>query len=113
VPTVGWPAKGISYSGQKIRIRRQHENGFRQVELARDRLHPRGVETLGVEHDSQRIAFQRRAGEDVEQHIAASGHHGLHHPMPIHSPAANRRSIELRGKTQSPACGRARKMNQI
>ncbi len=46
-----------------------HEHGLGKIELARDRLHPRVVEALGVEHHGERIAGERRIGEDVEQMI--------------------------------------------
>jgi len=39
--------------------RLKDEDAFGQVEFARDRLHARGVESVGAEHDRQRIARQR------------------------------------------------------
>ena len=74
MPTVGCPANGISLAGVKMRtravcarlLRLQHEHGLGQVELARDRLHARAVQPVGVEHDGQRIAGEARVGEDVE-----------------------------------------------
>ena len=54
-------------------VRRHHEHGLGQVELARDRLHARGLEALPVEDDGERIAGERVAGEDVEGG-EASGH---------------------------------------
>ena len=52
--------------------RREHEYGLGQVELARDRLHPRVVEAVGVEHDGERVAGERRLGEHVEKAIGAA-----------------------------------------
>jgi hypothetical protein len=45
----------------------EDEYGFGQVELGRDRLHGGIVEAFGVEHDGERIAGERRLGEDVER----------------------------------------------
>ena len=55
--------------------RRQHEHGLRQIELASDRLHARVVEPLGVEHDRERIAGERRLGEHIDDAIGAA--HGV------------------------------------
>ena len=38
----------------------------------RDRLHPRVVEAVGVEHDGERVAGERRLGEHVEKAIGAA-----------------------------------------
>ena len=52
--------------------RREHEHGLGQIELAGDRLHPRVVEAVGVEHDGERVAGERRLGEHVEKAIGAA-----------------------------------------
>ena len=36
------------------------EDRLRQIELARDRLHRRVIEAIGIEHDGQRISGERR-----------------------------------------------------
>ncbi len=50
---------------------RQHEDRLRQIELARDRLHRLAVETLGIEHDGERVPGKRPVGEYVEDFVAA------------------------------------------
>ena len=52
--------------------RLKDEDCLRQIEFAGDRLHPRVVEPVGVEHDGERVARQRRLGEHVEQAIGAA-----------------------------------------
>ena len=68
-------AGGEDANGRRVdRIARlEHEHGLGQIELAGDRLHARVVEPVGVEHDGERIAAERRIGEHVEQAIGA-GH---------------------------------------
>lgn len=51
--------------------RRQHEYGFRQIELASDGSHARGIESVRIEYHGERIAGERLIGEDVEREIAA------------------------------------------
>ena len=46
---------------------RLHEDGFRQVELARDGLHLGVGEAIGIQHDGQRIAGETAIGENVER----------------------------------------------
>ena len=48
-------------------VRRENEDGFGQVELARDRLHAGVGEAVGVQYDRQRIAGKSRVGEHVER----------------------------------------------
>jgi hypothetical protein len=48
--------------------RLQYERRFRQVELARDGLHPLGVEAVGAEHDRQRIPCERQVSEHIDQY---------------------------------------------
>ena len=50
-------------------LRLQHEHRLGQVELARDRLHARAVEPVGVEHHRQRVAAEALVGEHVEDVI--------------------------------------------
>ena len=52
--------------------RREHEHGLGQIELAGDRLHARVVEAVGVEHDGERVAGERRLGEHVEKAVGAA-----------------------------------------
>jgi hypothetical protein len=47
------------------------EDGLRQVELGRDRLHAGVVEAFGIEHHGERVAGERPVGEDVEDGVAA------------------------------------------
>src|SRR3954451_12633878 len=47
--------------------RRKDEHGLRVIELVRNRLHGAGVETLGVEHDRERIAGKSTVGEYVKR----------------------------------------------
>ena len=74
VPSEGWPAKGISYVGVKIRI----EYAPLPVTVGNvvslrftsrcDRLHARlGA---GLEHDARRVARERAIGEDVDGAVA-------------------------------------------
>jgi hypothetical protein len=44
-------------------------------ELAGDLLHARVVETLGVEHDRERVAGERRLGKHIDDAIGAA--HGV------------------------------------
>ena len=53
---------------------RLHEGGLGQVGPAGDPLHLVGVEIVGLEHDSDRIAEKRRVGEHVDLHEAACTH---------------------------------------
>ncbi len=55
-------------------LRWQHENGFRQVELARDRLHGRFVEPVCVHHDGKLVPRQGLVGEHVVEEIFPSSH---------------------------------------
>ena len=54
------------------RSRRQHEHRLRQIELARDGLHRRSVETVRLQHDRERIAGKALVGEHVERDEAAA-----------------------------------------
>ena len=70
-PSVGWPAKGISKVGVKMRtcaspFGRQDERRLGQVELQCQRLHRRVVHAARIFEDGQRIAGERRLGEDVD-----------------------------------------------
>jgi hypothetical protein len=56
---------------------RQDEHGLRQVELARNRLHLRRVEAIGVKHHGQRIAGQTLGGENIIDRKSAR-HGGTH-----------------------------------
>jgi hypothetical protein len=47
---------------------REHEHRLRMVELARDRLHRRRLQSIAVEHDGERIAGEAPVGEHVERH---------------------------------------------
>ena len=51
-------------------LRRQHEHRLGKVEFAGDPLHRHIVEPIAVENDCERIAFQDRLGEDVENRVA-------------------------------------------
>ena len=55
--------------------RRDDEHRFGKIELARDLLHARVVEAVGVEHHRERVAGERRIGEDVER-VVVSAHGG-------------------------------------
>jgi hypothetical protein len=46
----------------------QDEYRFGQIEFPRDRLHARLLQTIGIDHDRQRIAAQSRLREDVKGH---------------------------------------------
>ena len=50
------------------------EGGLRQVELASDCLHARGVQTDGVHHHRKRIARQRRVAENIHDYIIEGPH---------------------------------------
>ena len=56
--------------GMRRVFRREHEDRLRQIELARDRLHRRVIETVRIEHDGERISRERAIGEDVEDFVA-------------------------------------------
>ena len=66
MPTLGWPANGISAVRVKMRtrawwlrvVRGQDEGGFRQVELGRDGLHLGVGQAGGVGEDGERIAAE-------------------------------------------------------
>jgi hypothetical protein len=45
----------------------EHEHRFRMIELARDDLHRRVVDAVGVKHHAERIAGKAFGGEDVER----------------------------------------------
>ena len=47
--------------------RLEDEHGLGQVELGGDRLHAGVVESIGVEHDGEGIASERRLGEHIER----------------------------------------------
>ncbi len=55
--------------GVRLVLRLQHEHRLRQVELARDGLHRRRIQPVGVEHDRQRVAAEPLVGEDIENVI--------------------------------------------
>ena len=86
VPTLGWPANGISLvDGEDAHLRvmggiarRQHEGRLGIVELGRDRLHLRGREPAGIQHHGERIAAEGAVGEDVHGDIAS-----LHSYLPF------------------------------
>jgi hypothetical protein len=56
--------------------RREQEGRLAQMGPARERLHPRIVERVGAVHDGERIALQRRRGEDIEL-VEAKGRHQI------------------------------------
>ena len=62
-------------------LRRQDEGGFRQVELARKRLHGGGIERAAIFDDGQRVARQACAAgrEHVENAVAEFHGEGLFH----------------------------------
>ena len=51
--------------------RLENEHGLGEIEFARDRLQARIVKPLRVDDDRERIAGERRLGEDVEREEAA------------------------------------------
>ena len=81
MPSVGWPAKGSSIAGVKIRIRtsasalrRQHEDGLGEVHLLRQRLHRQRVEIARVGEDGELVPGERDVGEDVGDDVAEAPH---------------------------------------
>ena len=75
VPIVGWPAKGSSRSGVKMRTRAECAGfcGF-STNTVSDRLSSRAMvcicsplESIGVDDDGQRIAAETAIGEHVER----------------------------------------------
>ena len=52
-------------------VGRQHENGLREVELARNALHGDRTEPFRIEHDGERVSRQRTIREDVKDLVAA------------------------------------------
>ena len=78
VPTVGWPAKFISFDGREDAharrragaSRRKDEGRLGEVRLARDpSASSRRREAGRVVKDRQRVAFERRLGEDVDDPV--------------------------------------------
>lgn len=59
--------------------RREQERRFRQVRPAREPLHARVVEPLGVGHDGHRVAATRLCTEDIELGECAA-HDAVHAP---------------------------------
>ena len=55
---------------------RHHEDGLRQVELARDGLHLQRRQAIGVQHHRQRVAGEAAVGEDV-QGVEREGHRAI------------------------------------
>src|SRR5262249_6192821 len=49
------------------RLRLEHEHGLRMAELARDRLHRGIAQSIGVEHDGERITGEPLLGEYIER----------------------------------------------
>ena len=92
VPTVGWPAKGSSRAGVKI-LRLAVLGRFRGArdETVSERLNSAAIACMrassrpsAIEHDCERIAGERRLGEDVEREEAAR-----HRPGPLFPIAAS------------------------
>ena len=89
VPTLGWPANGISERTVKMRtcaslphqLRRQHKGGLGIIELGGDGLHLRGRQPSGIQHDGQRIAAEGAVGKNVDGDIAPL-HVEYSHPYP-------------------------------
>ena len=54
--------------------RREHEDGLREAELERERLHRLRVEIAGVGEHGELVARERRVGEDVGDHVAERAH---------------------------------------
>jgi len=54
---------------------RHHEHRLGQVELPRDRLHPRLVEAVAIEDHGERVAGEGPVGEHVQDGVAP-GHRG-------------------------------------
>ena len=52
------------------------ERRLRQVRLARQRLHRGVVDPVGAGEHRERIALERRGGEDVDDHVAKRAHVG-------------------------------------
>ena len=48
-------------------FRLHHEDGFRQVELAGDRLHLLRGQSIGAEHHRQRISAEAAVGENIKR----------------------------------------------
>ena len=66
-------------------LRRQHEGGLGEIELAGDRLHLRRGQSAPVEHHGKRIAAERPVGEHVDGHEIQS-HGGTRKELPSPSP---------------------------
>ena len=66
-------------------VRRQHEHGLGQIELASDRLHGGGVEPGGLQHDGERIAGEAAIGEHIEGGEASPHGTGPDRWAPQHS----------------------------
>ena len=75
-----------------------HEDRFGQIELARDDLHACGIETLGIEHDGQRVPGEALRRENVERSKAPA-----HRVLPI----AARFEVKLR-RSLSAKCSAVR-----
>src|SRR5215213_7195696 len=63
-------------------VRRQHEHGLGQVELAGNFLHRRRVKPFGIEHHGERVAGERSGREHVEGDEAAGHGASWRAPLP-------------------------------
>ena len=79
VPTVGWPAKGSSCAGVKMRALAECA-GFSagSTKTVSERLNSRAIACIAalsrpseIEHDGKRISRQRTVGENIEDPIAS------------------------------------------
>ncbi len=59
-------------------LRLQHEDRFREVQLAGDCLHLIGAEGIGIADDGKRIAAEAAVGEDIER-VQRQGHLAIVH----------------------------------
>ena len=67
-----------------VRLGRQHEDGLREVHLARERLHRLVVDVARIREDGELVAGQRRVGEDVGDDVAQCQRHGFHRSQAAH-----------------------------
>ena len=57
-----------------VRPRRQHEDGFGEVHLARELLHRQRVEVARVGEDGELVPREGRVGEHVGDDVAEAAH---------------------------------------
>ena len=104
VPTRGWPARGSSTVGVKMRSRAPgailDEDGLAEAEIGRYPLRIRALERRGIEEDTERVAAAAVGSDEHAHHVEESRPHAGQATRTL------RRDGERRAHPRHPSRGR-------